>query len=256
MALDLNKFSEDDRLKISVLNQNLFSPQQLNSRSLQCRICMVPVSTNNKSKLCGACYSQSKQPHELADKVVPLTFAMYGTAAYKLMHDYKNLNNKNRAKYQQFLELFFNTAMATFGNCISGSKPFSAISIVPSTDHAKKGQHPLEAITRNYLPALPRIDTFFTKVRELREIDPWYAQFHSIDKNVLSHVLVVEDTWVTGSTAQSLASALKMRGAKKVTIVPIARALNKKIPVASIVEKRIQETRFDWNVCPNCGNQH
>lgn len=181
---------------------------------------------------------------------------MYGTPAYKLMHDYKEQSNPARATYQQFIELFFNTVMSTFGDCISGSMPFSAVSIVPSTDLSKKGNHPLESITRNFLPSIPRIDTFFTKVRELREIDPWYAQFHSIDKNELSNVLVVEDTWVTGSTAQSLASALKMRGAKKVTIVPIARALNKKFPEASIVEKRIQTNSFNWNICPNCGNQH
>lgn len=256
MALNLSKFSEVDREKISVLDQHFFSPRQLNSGIEQCKICMVPISRSNKSKFCATCFSQNKQPHKLADKVVPLTFAMYGTPAYKLMHDYKNQSNQSRANYQQYLELFFNTAMATFGECISGSQSFSAVSIVPSTNHEKKGQHPLEAITENYLPAIPRIDTFFTKVRELREVDPWYAQFHSIDKPVLSHVLVVEDTWVTGSTAQSLASALKMRGAKKVTIVPLARALNKSFPSASFVEGKIKESKYNWSVCPNCGDEH
>ncbi len=45
-----------------------------------------------------------------------------------------------------------------------------------------------------------------------------------------AHVLVLEDTWVTGGHSQAMAVALKRAGAVTVTVLPICLLLNPSWP--------------------------
>ncbi|QYF74750.1 phosphoribosyltransferase [Cryobacterium sp. PAMC25264] len=68
-----------------------------------------------------------------------------------------------------------------------------------------------------------------------------------------AHVVVFEDSWVTGAAAQSVALALRNAGASRVSIVVIGRILNYDWwPTPALVDKFKDKT---WNgtLCPVTG---
>lgn len=194
--------------------------------------------------------------HPLADGVFPLTYAPYGSAAYRLMHDYKIESTPNQFKYIDALKYFLQEELARHLSCLSTRYPVTAVSVVPSTSNPGSTDHSLGLVVEGCLQDLPRIGTFFTKPRAQRKVDPYYAQFPKLNRDELSHVLVFEDTWVTGSTSQSVAAGLKMRGAKRVSIVPLARALDPRTSVVNRAIDALRQGQFDWNSCPFCGQAH
>jgi len=65
-------------------------------------------------------------------------------------------------------------------------------------------------------------------------------------------VLVVEDTWVSGATAQSAAITLKDAGATAVTVLAVARWLRNDWPDHRMVIDGLTEP-YDALVCPVTG---
>ena len=58
----------------------------------------------------------------------------------------------------------------------------------------------------------------------MRGVDPGWLRVDGIVAG--ADVLVVDDTWVSGGSAQSAAVALKLAGARRVAIVVIGRHVN------------------------------
>jgi orotate phosphoribosyltransferase len=52
-------------------------------------------------------------------------------------------------------------------------------------------------------------------------------------------LLVVDDTWVSGGSAQSVAAALKLAGARRVAVVVLGRHVNPANPRAAAVRQKI-----------------
>jgi hypothetical protein len=59
-----------------------------------------------------------------------------------------------------------------------------------------------------------------------RSLDPAHFRVDPPGPARDAHVLVIEDTWVTGGHSQAIAVALKLAGAAKVTVLPICRLLS------------------------------
>jgi phosphoribosylpyrophosphate synthetase len=67
------------------------------------------------------------------------------------------------------------------------------------------------------------------------------------------HVLVVDDTWVSGGKAQSAALALKLAGAARVTIVCIGRLLSYRWDEHRLLIDSLSEP-YDAMRCPVTGS--
>ncbi|MBO4161626.1 hypothetical protein JQN83_12510 [Micromonospora sp. MMS20-R2-23] len=61
--------------------------------------------------------------------------------------------------------------------------------------------------------------------------------------------LVLDDTWTTGSRAQSLAHALKISRASSVGVVVLGRHVNPEHAASRPLLKAIEEPIFDLTVC-------
>jgi orotate phosphoribosyltransferase-like protein len=61
--------------------------------------------------------------------------------------------------------------------------------------------------------------------------------------------LIIDDTWTTGSRAQSLAHALKMAGASSVAVVVLGRHVRPEHLASGPLLKAIEEPMFDLSVC-------
>lgn len=69
-----------------------------------------------------------------------------------------------------------------------------------------------------------------------------------------SHVLVIDDSWVSGARAQSVSSALIAAGAGQVSVLTVARVIDREYgPNQKFINKWLTPPRFDWQRCPWTG---
>jgi hypothetical protein len=105
----------------------------------------------------------------------------------------------------------------------------SAVAVVPS-GQGRPGAHPLVGIVRSCtdLPLI-RLRTV-PEVIHVRGVDvDWLRVSGPVTG---ADVLVVDDTWVSGGSAQSAAAALKLAGARRVAIVVLGRHVNPAHPLS------------------------
>ena len=102
--------------------------------------------------------------------------------------------------------------------------PPTRMAVVPS-GQGRPGTHPLAAIAAE-LVGLPviRLSTGPDAVARGREIG--IGLLRVIDAVDGENVLLIDDTWVSGGSAQSAAVALKRAGAGKVAVVVAGRHVN------------------------------
>ena len=119
----------------------------------------------------------------------------------------------------------------------------SAVAVVPS-GQGRIGAHPLAGIVRACV-GLPLIRlSIAPDVIHIRGVDAgWLRVTGSVAG---ADVLVVDDTWVSGGSAQSAAAALKLAGARRVAIVVLGRHVNPATRssarfLAALGEKRFAE---------------
>jgi phosphoribosylpyrophosphate synthetase len=99
----------------------------------------------------------------------------------------------------------------------------SAVAVVPS-GQGRPGDHPLAGLVRSSV-ALPMVRLSIAP-REIhtRGVNPGWVRVG--DPVAGADVLVVDDTWVSGGSAQSTAAALKLAGARRVAVVVLGRHVN------------------------------
>jgi phosphoribosylpyrophosphate synthetase len=132
----------------------------------------------------------------------------------------------------------------------AGVAGFDIATTVPSSDPTRDAEHPLRRIvgsdvgvTRDrYEPLLARSGTPVAG----RKIDPGkYNATRDLDGE---SVVLVDDTWTTGSNAQSAAAALKTAGARRVAVLVIGRHIHADYKQNAARLKELPRT-FDWSAC-------
>jgi hypothetical protein len=103
----------------------------------------------------------------------------------------------------------------------------AAVAVVP-TGRGRPGAHPLAGLVRACvgLP-LVRLATVPAEVHS-RAVNPRWLRV--LDQVTGTDVLVIDDMWVSGGSAQSAASALKLAGAARVAVVVLGRHVNPEDP--------------------------
>jgi hypothetical protein len=127
---------------------------------------------------------------------------------------------------------------------------------VPSLQHFDR-EHPLHRIV-DQMPGLPKLQVEVHASEAGKAADKNEArrlnQGHYDVATAIpagSHVLVIEDTWVSGGHAQSVAVALKNAGADKVSILAIARWLDMDDPrTCRIYHDELKPRPYDSTLCP------
>lgn len=114
----------------------------------------------------------------------------------------------------------------------AGGRPWGSWAVVPSSRHDRPGVHPLVGLangaglgTANSGLPDQAVLTLASGRRGDREVRGDLYAVANPEVVAGRHVLVLEDTWVTGGSAQSVAVTLKRAGAAAVTVLAIARWL-------------------------------
>ncbi|HWG60201.1 MAG TPA: hypothetical protein VG253_00690 [Streptosporangiaceae bacterium] len=176
-------------------------------------------------------------PGMLADVVVPVTYAPKGSAHARNLWLYKAGGAGSQAPAGALRELLL-VFLADHGPCawsLAAMPPPTVVDVVPSG--RRPGPHPLATLVAPFL-SLRWAGLRATRLGgpPWRDVDP--GRFAVAAPLRGASVLLLDDTWTSGSSAQSAAVALRAAGARHVAVVVIARHIGRTAPAGVAFDAR------------------
>jgi len=188
-----------------------------------CALCRGPVRPGF-----ARCYQCARHdllgPGLLADAVVPISYAVKGTGFAASLWQYKSRPAPSVAAQTSLLALLL-AFLHDHGSCVwrqAGMPAPGRLAVVP-TGCGRPGPHPLLALSAPYL-RLPVTRLVIRPGEQGRDPNP--NRFSAERTGPGASVLLLEDTWVSGASAQSAAAALKRAGARHVAVVVLGRHID------------------------------
>ena len=138
--------------------------------------------------------------------------------------------------------------LADHGPCVwqrAGMPPPDLLAVVP-TGAGRPGPHPLLRLVSPYL-RLPGCRLVLRPGRQGRDLD--LDRFAVLSRPAGASVLLLDDTWVSGASAQSAAAALKLAGARHVAVVVLGRHVNPDDPASAPLLAGLAAARYDPSAC-------
>jgi hypothetical protein len=188
----------------------------------RCRVCTGPAHPGYTR--CFQCELHAQcAPGLLADTVAPVAYAAKGSGLARDLWIYKAGRPASGAAASRLL-LMLLVFLHDHGPRVwrqAGMARPSHACVVPS-GRGRAGLHPLQAMVAPYL-ALPWVSMYPGSAS-----DPWArsldgGRFRTGQRLTGAGVLLLDDTWASGASAQSTAVALKRAGARSVAVVVIGR---------------------------------
>jgi hypothetical protein len=219
-----------------------------------CATCHGPVDPRFPS--CRACHENARVlgRARLANAVLPVSLALKGGQYANELWRYKNLSGRESAHFQQGLAAVLWKFLAGHERCAAEygglTNRFPIVTTVPST--RQRSEHPLRAMVARTIGATrDRYQDLLTPAPEARTMGRVPAARRYLSRPVPegSGVLLIDDTWTTGSHAQSAAAALRAAGAGPVAVVVLGRHVNPDWPGSADHHDRARQRRFSWGGC-------
>lgn len=212
--------------------------------------CATPVAAGHDYRLCLPCSDMTRHRAPTADRLGALVYAvMPGSQTYRLVRDYKSQNPgpSFRPIFSSLLALGLRGHLRCLG-LVTGVRA-DAWAVVPSS----RGRTVLRDLVVRVLndPALPEVPVQFAGRVGERQFAPdhWHVRMN----RPMRHVILVDDAWVRGAHAQSVASALKTSGAQQVSVFAVARVLSSTWPASKPMVEKLRGGTFDWTRYPWTG---
>ena len=240
------------------------APRPAGSPAADCEVCRGPVRPGF-----ARCYQCDRHalfgPALLADAVVPISYAIKGTPFADHLWRYKSVPVPSssapppawppapallpapawaRASVLALLLAF----LTDHGPCVwqrAGMPPPGRLAVVP-TGAGRPGPHPLLRLVSPYL-RLPGCSLALRPGRQGRDLD--LDRFQVLARPAGASVLLLDDTWVSGASAQSAAAALKLAGARHVAVVVLGRHVNPDDAASAPLLAGLTAARYDPSAC-------
>jgi hypothetical protein len=186
-----------------------------------CAACRIPVRPANV--YCYQCRQHAETlPGLLADVVVPICYAAKGGPHARNLWLYKSARPGARCA-QAALRALLIVFLRDHGPCVwrsAGIAGPSHLAVVPS-GRGRAGPHPLRLLAGSCL-ARPWVPVGLRLRDEpgTRDLD---ADRFSAPPVPGADVALLDDTWTTGASAQSACAALRLAGARSVTVIVLGR---------------------------------
>ncbi|MGW3634015.1 hypothetical protein ACWD7F_28360 [Streptomyces sp. NPDC005122] len=216
-----------------------------------CQICHGPAKVGYPA--CWPCQQAgSILGTGMADAVVPVSLALKGEQYANELWRYKNAAGSQQQFFRMGLAAVLWRFLALHEACIADHcavPGFDIVSSVPSTS-GREG-HPLRTMTAEM------VGVTRSRYRDLLTPEPEAAALgrtastSRYNSSALwgENVLLIDDTWTTGSHAQSAATALKVAGAGSVAVVVLGRHLNASYGDTATLVEQARLRRFSWDAC-------
>jgi hypothetical protein len=215
-----------------------------------CAVCRGPAGPGYAR--CFQCATHlAEAPGLLADVVVPISYAVRGGRFAAALRLYKEMPGARpgAAAARAWLRALLLVFLRDHGACVwrRGAMPRPArLAVVPG-GQGRPGPHPLLAFLAPCL-ALRHVRLAVRPDEPLgRALNP---RRFTADGDVAGHsVLLVDDTWVSGASAQSAAVALRMAGARHVAVVVAGRHIDPADPRSHKILSAMTTVRYDMETC-------
>jgi predicted amidophosphoribosyltransferase len=214
-----------------------------------CRTCFNLIDGYDR---CYACEHGGNS----VDVVAPISYSLAGEQLHHALAAYK----RSPAPWARALTVQLAAVLwrflAVHEHCLAraaGVGAFALVTTVPSSRGDRGGPHPMQRIvgelvvpTRDrYAAILRRTDTPVTVHMFSPDRFAPLAALHG------EPVLLIDDTWTTGASAQSAAATLKKAGSGPIAAVVIGRHLHRDW---GDNDRRLRalSSPFDWKCCAHC----
>jgi hypothetical protein len=177
------------------------------------------------------CYACTQNEDWLA-AVAPISYSVGLEQLHRALMGYKRLSGDVGQRLAVELAAVLWRHLAQHETCVAraaGVSRFELVTTVPSGERARDSGHPLCHVVGDLVgPTRPRHARLLR--RSPREVAPRTfdaGKFEAVRALDGEPVLLIDDTWTTGASAQSAAAALRGAGAGPVAAVVIGRHLNR-----------------------------
>src|ERR1700738_4351480 len=198
-----------DRLRAAAARHAPWLRAPLPARPGCCAVCTGPPRPGFLR--CFQCsLHRQGAPGLLADTVVPVSYAVAGTEYARALWLYKSdvpQQDAARGLLRALLLVFLHD----HGRCVlahAGITAPSHVAVVPS-GRGRPGAHPLRTLVEPYL-ALPWAGLVPAPGEPVQARDLRPGRFRAAGRLAGATILLLDDTWASGSSAQSAAIALKL----------------------------------------------
>ena len=211
-----------------------------------CVVCRGPVRPGFAR--CYQCGRHELLGHGLlADAVVPISYAVKGTAFAADLWRYKSWRAPSAAARASLLALLL-AFLHDHGACVwrhAGMPAPGRLAVVP-TGCGRPGPHPLLELAAPYL-RLPLTRLIIRPGEQGRDLN--VNRFIADRTAAGASVLLLDDTWVSGASVQSASAALKRAGARHVAVVVLGRHIDPADRLAGPLAARLAPAPYDPAKC-------
>jgi hypothetical protein len=185
---------------------------------------------------------------------VPISYSVGGEQLHQALLGYKRLKGNVARRIERGLGAVLWRFLLLHEPCVAraaGVDAFEVVTTVPSGDRYRDLDHPMRGIVGELVgPTHNRYQLLLTRSEAdvpPRRIDPdKFKPLRALDGEA---VLLIDDTWTTGASAQSAAAALRRAGAGAVAAVVIGRHINREWDDNDRRLGALEQQPFDWERC-------
>jgi predicted amidophosphoribosyltransferase len=192
------------------------------------------------------------------DVVAPVSYSVAGEQLHHALASYKRLRGETARRLRAEIAAVLWRHLAAHERCLAGAanvERFELVTTVPSGDRARDRdrEHPLrELVATTVAPTRERHERLLERSAAdvpARTFDP--DKFRPRRALHGEAILLIDDTWTTGASAQSAGAALKHAGAGPVAALVIGRHLKRGWHEN---DRRLRTVArpFDWDHCALC----
>jgi hypothetical protein len=191
-----------------------------------CRTCRGPVQAGFAR--CYQCdLARSQAGGLLADVVAPIGYAVKGGQLAADLWHYKSGRDSAAAARQRLREMLSAFLRDHAGGVwqAAGMADGPAVAAIVPSGQGRPGAHPLLGVVQSCVDLpLARLVVDPRRAARGRGVSLGWLRIHGLVTG--ADVLLVDDTWVSGGSAQSAAAALKLAGARRVALVVLGRQVD------------------------------
>jgi predicted amidophosphoribosyltransferase len=194
--------------------------------------------------------------HRVLDAVAPISYSVASEQLHHTLASYKRLDGEVARRLGAILAAILWRFLTEHEPCVArtaGTSGFDLVTTVPSGERDRDERHPLRWIVGELVgPTRERHERLLRRTKA--ELPPRTFDQHKFEATRHLNdnaVLLIDDTWTTGASAQSAAAALKAAGAGAVGAVVIGRHLNREWRQNDHRLRGIEQP-FDWSRCALC----
>lgn len=199
----------------------------------------------------GCAYGQ-----RVLDALAPISYSVGHEQLHHALASYKRLDGEVARRLGAILAAILWRFLTEHERCLAkaaGTRHFDIVTTVPSGDRVRDEHHPLRHIVSHLVgPTRNRHQRLLRRTND--EVPPRAFSEQKFEPTTSLNgqaVLLIDDTWTTGASAQSAAAALKTAGAGPVGAVVIGRHLNREWHENDRRLRGIGQP-FDWSECALC----